>query len=83
MAVGYFFDLDGTLYTHRTHDVSSNTIKALNILKEKGNRVFLATSRTMAELDHLPSSLRQFPFDGRILEEVLEFLIKKAMIFLK
>ncbi|MBB5184704.1 hypothetical protein HNQ43_000747 [Faecalicoccus acidiformans] len=78
MAVGYFFDLDGTLYTHRTHDVSSNTIKALNILKEKGNRVFLATSRTMAELDHLPSSLRQFPFDGRILEGGARILDKEG-----
>ena len=68
MTVGYFFDLDGTLYTHRTHDVSSKTIYALDALKEKGNRVFLATSRTQAELEHLPSSLRQFPFDGRILE---------------
>ena len=68
MTVGDFFDLDGTLYTHRTHDVSSKTIHALDALKEKGNRVFLATSRTQAELEHLPSSLRQFPFDGRILE---------------
>lgn len=68
MLVGYFFDLDGTLYNNRYHSVSPKIIEALWELKKRGNRLFVATSRTERELDHLPKDLREFPFDARILD---------------
>lgn len=68
MTTGYFFDLDGTLYSNRTHSVSKHTIEALSTLQKQGNKVFLATSRTLRELDHLPQAMRLFPFDARILD---------------
>lgn len=68
MTTGYFFDLDGTLYSNRTHSVSNHTIEALSKLQKQGNKVFLATSRTLRELDHLPQAMRDFPFDARIMD---------------
>lgn len=60
--------MDGTLYDNTIHAVSPLTIEALYALQKRGNLVFLASSRTMRELDHLPLSLAQFPFDGKILD---------------
>lgn len=68
MTTGYFFDLDGTLYNNQTHSVSARAIEALSLLQKRGNRVFVASSRTLRELDHAPAALRNFPFDGKILD---------------
>lgn len=68
MKTGYFFDIDGTLYSHAFHEVQASTIEALNYLKELGHKVIAATSRASSEWNHLPSSLRNFPFDARIMD---------------
>lgn len=64
----FFFDMDGTLYNRKFHEVSSNTIEALNILKNNGHMVCLASSRCLDELKHLPLNIREFPFDVMILD---------------
>lgn len=68
MKKAYFFDMDGTLYSHRFHEVPPNTLKALYQLKEQGHLVCLATSRTAQELAHLEQEVRTFPFDYRIID---------------
>lgn len=61
-----YFDIDGTLYSHRVHDVSESTKHTLWALKEKGHKIVSATSRCRREMAHLPSFIRTFPFDGEI-----------------
>lgn len=68
MKKAYFFDMDGTLYTHKFHTLPSDTIRALVRLKQEGHLVCLATSRTKQELDHLPSAIRNFEFDYQIMD---------------
>ena len=68
MKVGYFFDVDGTLYDHKFHECSPNTLKALEALHADGNVVIAATSRAQAEWQHLPGKLRNFAFDAKIFD---------------
>ncbi len=68
MRKGYFFDIDGTLYSHRYHDVQASAIQALQLLQKHGQIVCAATSRASCEWDHLPKILRDFPFDARIMD---------------
>ena len=60
-----FFDIDGTLYSHRTHTVSTSTLDALERLHRNGVRIFLATGRRKAALEILPA-LKSVSFDGAI-----------------
>ena len=46
---GYFFDMDGTLYNNRFHEVSEKTFKMLNELQSQGHFVALSTSRCQSE----------------------------------
>ena len=64
----FFFDIDGTIYNRKFHEVSENLILAFKQLQKNGNKIALATSRCMEELKHLPSCLRLFPFDFYILD---------------
>lgn len=41
-----FFDIDGTLISFKTHQMHQSTQKALNALREKGIRVYVATGRS-------------------------------------
>lgn len=50
---GYFFDMDGTLYNNRFHEVSEKTFKMLNELQSQGHFVALSTSRCQSELKNL------------------------------
>lgn len=61
-----FFDVDGTLYTHRVHDFPQSTKKLLWELKKRGYKVGVATSRCRYETKHLPSFFREFDFDAEI-----------------
>lgn len=63
---GYFFDMDGTLYNNRFHEVSEKTFKMLNELQSQGHFVALSTSRCQPELKNLPSCMRSFQFDCMI-----------------
>ena len=50
-----FFDLDGTVFHHPTRDLSQNVLKYSEILKEKGYKLGICTSRTVAELANIPT----------------------------
>ena len=57
-----FFDVDGTLFSHKSNDVPPSTRRSLAMLRAKGVKTVIATGRQMVELDKLPvSSIR---FDG-------------------
>ena len=60
---GYFFDMDGTLYNNKFHEVSEKTFEMLNELQRQGHFVALSTSRCQMELKNLPSCMRNFQFD--------------------
>lgn len=68
MQTGFFFDIDGTLYQNRFHEVSDGTIDALRQLHQQGYPLYIATSRSIHELKNLPRALYNFPFRGWILE---------------
>ena len=59
-----FFDVDGTLLSHRTGCVPASTICALQKLQKAGLLVIMATGRHRLELEELP--MEQFPFDGYV-----------------
>ena len=41
----FFFDIDGTLVSFKTHVVPKSTLHALELLKKKGIKVFIATGK--------------------------------------
>ena len=57
-----FFDIDGTLVDPRTGRISDKTKEALNRLREKGHKLFIATGRPPASLPDLTG----ISFDGFI-----------------
>lgn len=57
-----FFDIDGTLVSFRTHEISRETIESLYELKRRGVRLFIASGRPLEMMDNLSG----FPFDGYI-----------------
>ena len=62
MVKAAFFDIDGTLVSFNTHRISELSKKAIKELKEKGIKVFIASGRTMFQLDNLDG----LEFDGYI-----------------
>ena len=64
MIKAVFFDIDGTLLSHKTKRIPDSTIKALKQLKEKGILIFLATGRHSSEMDDMP--IHDVEFDGYI-----------------
>lgn len=62
MIKAIFFDIDGTLVSFKTHLVPLSTIESLNILREKGVKVFIATGRHPSAINNL-GDLR---FDGYV-----------------
>ena len=61
---GIFFDVDGTLISHKHGKISKTTLETLYALKEKGICLFLATGRHLCELIELQID---FPFDGYVM----------------
>ena len=57
-----FFDVDGTLLSHRQGDVPDSTRRALQELRARGVKTVVATGRHMTEFSLLPVS--DIPFDG-------------------
>lgn len=57
-----FFDIDGTLLSFRTHQVSPGTVEAFEALRRKGILTFIATGRPQSLLPAIPIS-----FDGYVL----------------
>lgn len=62
MIKAIFFDIDGTLISFKTHSVPASTRKALELLREKGIKLFIATGRP----ELLISGLDGLTFDGYI-----------------
>lgn len=60
-----FIDVDGTLISFGTHRVPASAAAALHAARAAGHRLFLATGRPKASLEHLAPILN-FEFDGYI-----------------
>ena len=58
MIKAVFFDIDGTLLSHKTNTVPASAVRALELLREKGILTFIATGR------HLPELKKLRPLDG-------------------
>ena len=83
MIQAIFFDVDDTLYSHTIADVYPSTKIALNKLKEKGIKLFLATGRHINELKDMNINLS---FDGyallngqRVLNDKLEVIYQNKI----
>lgn len=61
----FCFDIDGTLRTTTDHQVPESTIKALNLLREKGHLLLVSTGRSVDSLKntHIYDT---FAFDGYV-----------------
>ncbi len=60
-----FFDIDGTLVSFRTHDVPASAVRALEELRRRGVKLFLATGRSASELPDVVKRLDERGcFDG-------------------
>ena len=59
-----FFDVDGTLISHKDGGVPESTKEALRLLKKRGIKVVVATGRHTIELEALP--VRDLEFDGYV-----------------
>lgn len=53
MIKAVFLDLDGTLVSFKTHQIPETTRKALDILQQKGVKVFISTGRHKATIDNI------------------------------
>ena len=56
-----FFDIDGTLFSFKTHQVSSGTVRAFDALHAQGVRTFISSGRPKVLIPDLPVS-----FDGYV-----------------
>ena len=65
MIKAVFFDVDGTLVSHKSKSVPESAKSALEILRKKGIKVFLSTGRHIRELKKLPTN--DIKFDGYVL----------------
>ena len=57
-----FFDIDGTLLSHKTGAVPESTKDAIRQLRNKGIHAIICTGRDLVEMEKLP--LNDIPFDG-------------------
>lgn len=57
-----FFDIDGTLLSFKTHQVSESTERAIAALQAQGIKTILSTGRSINSIDHI----RYLNFDGFI-----------------
>ena len=57
-----FFDIDGTLVSHKQEKVPDSTRRALKALRENGIKIILASGRHKIDLDELP--VKDLEFDG-------------------
>lgn len=58
-----FFDIDGTLVSFETHQVPDSTRRAVEELRRRGVKVFIASGRHVNSIDKLPG----MSFDGFVL----------------
>ena len=65
MPKAVFFDIDGTLLSHKTNTVPPSALGAVRQLRKRGILVFLATGRQKALLEQLPQ-LTGLEYDGAV-----------------
>ena len=77
-----FFDIDGTLMSFKTHEVSASTEEAILQLQANGVKTILSTGRSINSIDHV----KYLNFDGYItfnggycVAKEGEILFKKAL----
>lgn len=58
-----FFDIDGTILSHRTYLISESTLKAIRKARTNGHLVFVNSGRTFAEIDDVTKDVG---FDGYV-----------------
>ena len=60
-----FFDIDGTLVSFRTHVVPESAVRALEAMRERGVRLFIATGRSGVNIPRAVLDLKdRAPFDA-------------------
>ncbi|MFR7638641.1 MAG: HAD hydrolase family protein [Allobaculum sp.] len=64
----YLFDIDGTLYNNKFHEIDSHLTEEFQYLVDQGDLIYLVSSRSPYEMAHLPAEFIRFPFSGMILE---------------
>lgn len=64
MIKAIFFDIDGTLLSHRYGAVPASTQAAISQLRERQIKIFAATGRHILDLARLP--VHSLPFDGYV-----------------
>lgn len=57
-----FFDIDGTLVSFQTHGVPSSAARAIETLRSRGTKVFIATGRPFYQI----INLGELRFDGYV-----------------
>lgn len=62
MIKAIFFDVDGTLFSHKSEDVPPGTRRALAKLRAQGIKTVVATGRHRIELEKMP--VNELEFDG-------------------
>ena len=62
MVKAVFFDIDGTLVSFRTHSIPASAQLALDMLRQQGIRVFIASGRHLSAINNLGSNR----FDGYV-----------------
>ncbi len=62
MVKAVFFDIDGTLVSFKTHKIPDSTRKAIETIRNKGIKVFIATGRHFSVINNLDN----MEFDGYI-----------------
>ena len=65
MIKAVFFDIDGTLLSHKSNTVPASAVRALEELREKGILTFIATGR------HIPELRKLRPLDGLRFEGII------------
>ena len=59
-----FFDIDGTLFSNKTHRIPASTLEAIEKAREKGHMALINTGRTKSGMQ---KELWDLPFDGYLL----------------
>lgn len=58
-----FFDIDGTILSHRTFQISTSTKEAIQKARANGHLTFINTGRTISEIDN---EIKDVGFDGYV-----------------
>lgn len=65
MIQAVFFDIDGTLYSHRTNSVPESARDAISSIHERGIRIYIASGRGLDSLGTM--MVNNIPFDGYVM----------------